>query len=64
MSHQSSTQAKKKKMDVIKAEDLQVDLTPRVQVMSVSEPPTRQAGSFVETVDELVDKLKNKAKVI
>lgn len=57
-------QAKKKKIDVIPADSLGIDIKPRVQVLSVSEPPTRKAGAFVESVDDLVNKLKNEAKVI
>lgn len=57
-------QAKKKKIDVLKPEDLGVDVTPRTTVVSVAEPSTRKAGIIVESVDELVDKLKNEAKVI
>jgi electron transfer flavoprotein beta subunit len=56
--------AKKKPMDVLKAEELGVDLTPRTKLVKVSEPPKRKAGIKVKTVEELVDKLKNEAKVI
>uniref|UniRef100_A0A7S2Y0H3 Electron transfer flavoprotein subunit beta n=1 Tax=Fibrocapsa japonica TaxID=94617 RepID=A0A7S2Y0H3_9STRA len=56
--------AKKKKVDTKAAADLGVDLERRNQVLEVNEPPAREAGIFVETVDELVDKLKNEAKVI
>jgi electron transfer flavoprotein beta subunit len=44
--------------------DLGVDPAPRLSVLKVVEPPKRQAGIKVETVAELVDKLKNEAKVI
>jgi electron transfer flavoprotein beta subunit len=57
-------QAKKKKIDVLKAEDLGVDIKPRNTVVSVAEPSTRKAGVLVDTVDDLVNKLKNEAKVI
>ena len=44
--------------------DLGVDTTPRVQLIKVEEPPTRKAGIKVSSVAELVQKLKNEAKVI
>jgi len=56
--------AKKKQLDTLKASDLGVDTAPRLKVLKVSEPPKRQAGVKVATVQELVDKLKNEAKVI
>ena len=56
--------AKKKPMEVIKAEDLGVDLTPRIKTLKVNEPPKRSAGIKVPDVATLVDKLKNEAKVI
>merc|ERR1712079_59544 len=55
--------AKKKKMEVIDASSLEVDLTPRLQVLRVEEPPARAGGKKVESVDELLDKLKKEAKV-
>lgn len=56
--------AKKKQLDVMKPEDLGVDYTPRLTVVKVTEPPKRQGGGKVADVDELIDKLKNEAKVI
>ena len=56
--------AKKKPLDVFTPEDLGVDLTPTLEVLSVEPPAERQAGVKVESVEELVDKLKNEAKVI
>ena len=56
--------AKKKPLDVVAPADLGVDLTPTVEVLSVEPPAEREAGIIVETVEELVDKLKNEAKVI
>ncbi len=56
--------AKKKPMDTYTPEDLGVDPTPRVKTLKVEPPPERQAGIIVESVDELVNKLKNEAKVI
>merc|ERR1712003_227371 len=49
--------AKKKPMEVIDADSLGVDLTPRLQVLKVEEPPARKGGITVASVDELVDKL-------
>ncbi|HKJ94519.1 MAG TPA: electron transfer flavoprotein subunit beta/FixA family protein [Gammaproteobacteria bacterium] len=56
--------AKKKPLDVMTADDLGVDVAPRLQTLTVSEPPKRQAGVLVADVAELVDKLRNEAKVI
>jgi len=51
--------AKKKPIAKKTAADLGVDLSPRQQIVQVEEPPTRQAGQKVETVEELVTKLKD-----
>ena len=56
--------AKKKQMDTITPESLGVDVSPTFEVLSVEPPAGRQAGIKVESVEELVDKLKNEAKVI
>ena len=56
--------AKKKQMDIVKPEDLGVDVTPRLKTLKVSEPPKRGAGIKVADVAALVEKLKNAAKVI
>jgi electron transfer flavoprotein beta subunit len=56
--------AKKKQLDVRKLSDLGVDVAPRLATLKVVEPPKRQAGIKVKTVAELVDKLRNEAKVI
>lgn len=56
--------AKKKPIDTFTPEDLGVDVTPRVTTLKVTPPAEREAGVMVETVEELVDKLKNEAKVI
>ena len=56
--------AKKKPLESLTPEDLGVDVTPRVETVKVVEPPARQAGVKVASVAELVDKLKNEAKVI
>jgi electron transfer flavoprotein beta subunit len=56
--------AKKKTLDVTTPAALGVDVTPTVQVLSVEAPPSRKAGIKVKTVEELVQKLRNEAKVI
>ena len=56
--------AKKKPIEQTTPGDLGVDITPRLQTLQVTDPPSRQAGVKVTTVAELVDKLKNEAKVI
>ena len=56
--------AKKKPLDVLTPDELGVDLTPTVEIPSVEAPAERQAGIKVESVEQLVDKLKNEAKVI
>jgi electron transfer flavoprotein beta subunit len=56
--------AKKKPIDEFTAVDLGVDVTPRVQQIKVEEPPKRKGGIKVSSVAELVQKLKNEAKVI
>jgi len=56
--------AKKKELTIINVSDLGVDINPRTELLSVELPPSRDAGIIVETVDELVEKLKNEAKVI
>jgi electron transfer flavoprotein beta subunit len=56
--------AKKKQLDILKPEDLGVDVSPRIKTLKVSEPPKRGAGVKVPDVATLVDKLKNEAKVI
>jgi electron transfer flavoprotein beta subunit len=56
--------AKKKSIEQIIAKDLGVDMTHRLQQLKVEEPPKRKGGIKVTSVAELVDKLKNEAKVI
>ena len=56
--------AKKKPLETVTPADFGVDTTPRLKVLKVEEPASRTAGVKVETVAELVDKLKNEAKVI
>ena len=56
--------AKKKSIDETTPEELGVDAAPRLAILKVEEPAKRQAGVRVEGVAELVDKLRNEAKVI
>lgn len=56
--------AKKKPLEVVKPADLEVDVTPRLQILKVTEPPKRKAGVMVPDVRTLIEKLKNEAKVI
>ena len=56
--------AKKKPLDQMSAADLGVDTKPRIEQIKVEEPPKRKAGIKVANVAELVNKLKNEAKVI
>jgi electron transfer flavoprotein beta subunit len=56
--------AKKKELIVTNIADLGVDVSPRTELLSVELPPSRDAGIVVESVDELIEKLKNEAKVI
>ena len=56
--------AKKKPIDQKTPVDFGIDISPRIKILKVIEPPKRQAGVKVESVTELVDKLKNEAGVI
>jgi electron transfer flavoprotein beta subunit len=56
--------AKKKPIETLTPEALGVDAAPRLVTLKVAEPPKRLAGVKVKDVGELVDKLKNEAKVI
>lgn len=56
--------AKKKPLDKKKPEDYGVDIAPRLEVLKTTEPATREAGIIVESVGELVEKLKNEAGVL
>jgi electron transfer flavoprotein beta subunit len=56
--------ARKKPIETVKPADLGVDPAPRLTTLKVVEPPKRQAGKKVGSVAELVDKLRNEAKVI
>ena len=56
--------AKKKTVDTIQASDLLDDLQPHHKILQVMEPPPRKEGILVANVDELLDKLRNEAKII
>ena len=56
--------AKRKPLDKIELTELGLDTANRLTTLEVMEPPARAAGIIVETVSELVDKLRNEAKVI
>ncbi len=56
--------AKKKPLETLTPETLGVDVAPRLKTLKVQEPPKRSAGKLVKSVQELVEKLKNEAKVI
>lgn len=56
--------AKKKKIDKFTPEELGVEIKPHLKVVRVEDPPKREGGAKVESVDELIDKLRNVAKVI
>ena len=56
--------AKKKPLDILTPDDLGVNLLATVSTLKVEPPEEREAGIKVESVEELVEKLKNEAKVI
>ena len=61
---QNILKAKKKPVEVIKIDDLGIDITPRLKIERVDAPSERKGGVIVESVDDLVAKLRNEAKVI
>jgi len=56
--------ARKKPIETIPIADLGVDVAPRLEILEVTEPPVRKGGAMVADVAELMDKLKNEAKVL
>ncbi len=56
--------AKKKPIEEKTPGDYGVDVSPRLKILSTSEPAGREAGCRVESIPELVDKLKNEAKIL
>lgn len=55
--------AKKKKIETVKPADLGVDTASRIQILSVEDPPQRQSGMKVETVEDLVSKLRESGHI-
>ncbi len=56
--------ARRKPLETLTPDELGVDVTPRVEVVEVNEPPSRQAGVRVSSAAELIEKLKDEAKVL
>lgn len=56
--------AKKKKIEKFTPADLGIEITEHLKTIEVQEPPKREAGIKVDSVEDLVDKLRNEAKVI
>ena len=56
--------AKKKPIEEKTPDDYGIDIKPRLTILKVEEPPKREGGIKVDSISELVDKLKNEAKVI
>ena len=61
---QGILKAKKKPLEVIQLAELGLDVEPRLTIEKVEAPSERAGGVIVESVDELLEKLKNEAKVI
>ena len=56
--------ARQKKIEQIEISSMHLDIDPRLKVIEVNDPPARKSGIMVKDIDELVQKLKNEAKVI
>ena len=56
--------AKKKPLDTLSPDELSVDVSPRLTLLKAEDPPVREGGVKVADVEELVEKLRNEAKVI
>lgn len=56
--------AKSKVIKKVTPEELNVELRPDIEIVQVTEPPKRKAGVILSSVDELIDKLKNEARVL
>ena len=56
--------AKKRPLDILKVADLQIDTAPRLTILTVEAPRPRKAGIRVASVEELITKLRDEAKVI
>jgi electron transfer flavoprotein beta subunit len=61
---QSILKAKKKPIETLNLADLGINVEPRIKVEKVDLPPERKGGVIVGSVDELIEKLRNEAKVI
>ena len=61
---QGILKAKRKPVEVLKLADLGIDATPRLNIEAVEAPSEREGGVIVENVDELLEKLRNEAKVL
>lgn len=61
---QSIIKAKKKPIETLNLADLGIDFQPRLKIEKVESPSERQGGVIVGSVDELISKLKNEAKVL
>lgn len=61
---QNIIKAKKKPIESINLADLGIDVEPRLKIEKVDSPPERAGGVMVSSVDELINKLRNEAKVI
>lgn len=57
-------QAKKKPIEEIKLESLGLSIQSNLEILKVETPAVRQGGIIVENVDQLIDKLRNEAKVL
>lgn len=56
--------AKKKPLEELSPSDLDVDIAPRLKVLGTAEPPERKGGIRVDSVEDLIDKLRNEARVL
>ena len=56
--------ARRKPIETLTPDDLGVDVSPRVNILEVNEPPSRQAGVRVSGAEELIEKLRDEAKVL
>lgn len=61
---QSIIKAKKKPIETVNLADLGINFEPRLKVEKIEPPAERKGGVIVASVDELIDKLKNEAKII
>jgi len=56
--------AKQKRLDIINIHDFHVDLSPRIEILNITEPPRRKSGIILNSVDELMDKLIHESRVL